>query len=212
MSRLIAFGCSNTYGHGLSDCFLPPDLSGPIPSKLAWPNHLANLMNIDTVVNNSRCGSSNKEIWDEILKFKFNQDDVVFILWSFIDRTCFFTDKYPDLCDGIIKILPGIESRYSKVYYKLFYSSVDQMLDFSLRVDHCARYLTSLNLKFYNLYVEGIENINLSTWNSTNFLNVNFFENQKHYPLALDNSHAGIEAHQSYAKSVFENLTVFKKE
>jgi hypothetical protein len=211
MSRLIAFGCSHTYGHGLPDCFIPPYEPGKIPSKLAWPNHLAKLMNIDNVVNKSLCGSSCKEIWNEILKFNFEEDDVVFILWSFRDRSCVFTDEYPDPCSGIIKILPGDESKHSKIFYKMFYSDIDRDLDFSLRTDHCSRYLKSLNLKFYNLYVNHMENVILSSWNSTHFLNVCFLDFLENYPRAYDGSHAGLEANQAFAASVFKEITALNE-
>lgn len=45
MSRLIAFGCSHTYGHGLPDCFIPPHRPGTDPSKLSWPYPLGELLN-----------------------------------------------------------------------------------------------------------------------------------------------------------------------
>jgi hypothetical protein len=204
MSRLVAFGCSHTYGHGLPDCFIPPYNPGLTPSKLAWPNHLAKLMNIDCVVNQSLCGASNKEIWDRVLTFDFEKDDQVFILWGPVERTCFFTDQYPDPCTGIIKILPGVELNHSKKFYKLFYSELDQDLDLALRTDHCSRYLKSLNLTVYNLTVDNIENKTFPSWNSTRFLNISFWEFVLNYPRAFDGTHAGLAANQAYADAVFK--------
>ena len=54
MDRLVAFGCSNTYGEGLPDCWVDKNgdpsrtkagFHGPKPSKLAWPRLMANNMN-----------------------------------------------------------------------------------------------------------------------------------------------------------------------
>jgi len=59
--RLIAFGCSYTYGAGLEDCFTPPIGHGPIPSKFAWPQLVANELNMECI-NMSSSGASNKEI------------------------------------------------------------------------------------------------------------------------------------------------------
>jgi hypothetical protein len=46
--RIIAFGCSYTYGHGLSDC-LDNDMmtQGPTHSNLAYPSILAEKLNCD---------------------------------------------------------------------------------------------------------------------------------------------------------------------
>jgi hypothetical protein len=48
--RLIAFGCSNTYGEGLEDCWIPEFRKhGPKPSKVAWPQILADKMGRECV-------------------------------------------------------------------------------------------------------------------------------------------------------------------
>ena len=41
MARIFAFGCSYTYGHGLSDCIVGKCNAGPVPSKLVYVNLLA---------------------------------------------------------------------------------------------------------------------------------------------------------------------------
>ena len=41
MDRLVAFGCSYTYGHGLPDCIMAKGRAGKRPSKFAWPYLLA---------------------------------------------------------------------------------------------------------------------------------------------------------------------------
>ena len=45
MNKLWAFGCSLTFGHGLSDCFDGPKTNGagPLPSIYSWPAVLANM-------------------------------------------------------------------------------------------------------------------------------------------------------------------------
>ena len=45
MSRLVVFGCSHTYGHGLRDCYDPlTGHPGPQPSLQAWPARLVELL------------------------------------------------------------------------------------------------------------------------------------------------------------------------
>ena len=74
MSRLVAFGCSYTYGYGLSDCHIEPNKPGPNPSKLAWPSLLANMLDLE-VVNCSNIGASNIHILWRLINFDFKNDD-----------------------------------------------------------------------------------------------------------------------------------------
>ena len=39
--KLVTFGCSYTYGHGLPDCIMAKGRAGKRPSKFAWPYLLA---------------------------------------------------------------------------------------------------------------------------------------------------------------------------
>ena len=73
--RVIAFGCSFTFGHGLPDCFNPPKNPGKAPSKYAWPSLVANELNVKCI-NKSLPGSSNKRIWHNIGKFKFKKTKI----------------------------------------------------------------------------------------------------------------------------------------
>ena len=222
MSRLIVFGCSHTYGHGLPDCYRKPtpsnsDSAGPEPSKLGWPNHLAKLMNINTVINQGKPGASNKEIWHRIINFALQRDDIVFILWSYTSRYCILyhpealTTKIEQISLGQLR--PERRNDLSSLYYKHFYSEYDADVDFSLRTDHTVRYLTSekrrlgLHLEFYNMVVEPHE-YHLAArnvkWNSAKFLDVDFTSLQKLHPRALDGSHAGEAANQQYAEQLYK--------
>ena len=89
MSRLIAFGDSFTYGHGLADCHVPvKNWAGPNPSKFAWPQVLGDMLGLE-VVNKAICGSSNVQILKEILNFEdFVSYDTVIVGWTFNMRDC----------------------------------------------------------------------------------------------------------------------------
>ena len=82
LSRLIAFGCSLTYGFGLPDCYVSDMQHGPNPSVHAWPALTATALKLD-IVNKAISGASNLKILNEILNFDFNIEDTVIILWSF---------------------------------------------------------------------------------------------------------------------------------
>ena len=61
--RIISFGCSYTYGHGLADCLEEDKITqGADPSKLAFASLLAKKINCKCI-NLGKSGNSNKEIW-----------------------------------------------------------------------------------------------------------------------------------------------------
>ena len=100
--KIWAFGCSQTYGHGLEDCIVQPvtpqDLEnaskwnvpfapGKEPSKFSYPQLIGNALNKE-VINLSRPGASNKYI---LRKIKMSQsemspDDIILIGWTNKDR------------------------------------------------------------------------------------------------------------------------------
>jgi len=83
MSRLIAFGCSHTYGMGLKDSFVKEEMFKPQinPSKHAWPSLLAKKLGYECI-NLSIPGGSNLEILYSIMEFKFHTDDKVVVGWT----------------------------------------------------------------------------------------------------------------------------------
>jgi hypothetical protein len=86
MNRLIAFGDSITYGQGMEDCNGPNFTPGPAPSKFAWPQVLADKLNIQ-VVNSSLSGISNLHMLWRILNFEFQLSDICVVQWAHFGRT-----------------------------------------------------------------------------------------------------------------------------
>lgn len=81
MSRLIAFGCSHTFGAGLSDTY-------PLkkhPSKQSWPAILGEKLDIE-VCNEGIPAAGNAEIFDKILRYDFLPTDLIIIMWSHFVR------------------------------------------------------------------------------------------------------------------------------
>ena len=200
MSRLIAFGCSNTYGHGLEDCHMLPGLPGKPASKLAWPNTIGKLLNCSEIINQSILVASNKLIWKTIVDFNFKQDDLVFINWSYFDRHCFFRD------DSYLNIGSWIKDKPNKFYYKLLYSEKDSILDFFNRTDHAKRYLDSLTIKNFHTKMSNLKDreiYNLPNWCCVNFLSTSLENIGLLHPLALDGMHPGQGAHDQFANDLY---------
>lgn len=201
MSRLVAFGCSYTYGHGLKDCVTPDLGHGPVPSLLSWPKLLADKLNLECI-NEGVPGASNKQIWHKIMNYAFSKTDLVFILWSTNERHCIINEDRT-----VSPIGHWSETKFSKSYFKYLYNGVDQSIDSNLRIDHCSYYLSNKGIKHYNMLFkkQAIED-----FNNTVILKTNFRELKHNMPKAVDKLHPGEEAHTKFAQEIYGEINEIK--
>ena len=201
--RLIAFGCSQTYGHGLEDCYISPNYPNGEPSKLAWPSLVARQMNIPCI-NMSSPGASNKRIWNSIMNFQFQKDDVVFVMWSYPERSCIIDSKKPNAIRNIGRWMDDAD-----YYYNNFYSEYDSMLMSQLHVNHANSYLKEKYLTVYNLAcwseVRKIFKLNNQT---TPDLKIYISDLRNKFGYALDNLHPGAQCHVEVARLICQKLNV----
>ena len=204
---IVAFGCSNTYGEGLKDCWVDGKEASK-PSKLAWPQLLGNMFDRN-VVNNSKPGCSNKYIEYSVLENEhIKENDIVVILWTYYDRTTIYNeDKIPyrilpsDLRPGK-GVVPNANLKNTKFYYEKMHSNFDSWRDFYTRLNNVRDYLDSKKIKNYHFSCErdhpyvGIT----PKWNRVNLHNTPF---DKGMPLALDNNHPGEESHKKLADIMY---------
>jgi hypothetical protein len=214
--RLVAFGCSNTFGHGMIDCWndklKQPGIS---PSKYAWPSILGKNLGLD-VVNLSRCGASNREIWWNLVNTKFQSADTVVILWSYTARYCFVDhpemNKEPEQV-GIWDNTPAA-SLYKKLsVYRDDYDLAVETLTF---MDHADRYLKSLRIK--NIYHFSP---NVDEWRNTqpeqhDWCDVRIIDYANDIwfginELALDNAHPGPKMQKAFAEKVQQYIKETEK-
>lgn len=217
--RLIAYGCSNTYGEGLKDCWPIDEQGNQNPSKFAWPALLAEQLGRECL-NLAVPGTSNKFICNKILNTEFQENDIVVIMYTYFSRTCFFQD------DGTIKRLmvrdldrkdlDKAEKKYVKEYYSRFYTNIDSDIDNFMRINLVKHYLDSKKIKSYN-YIwainERVSNKHLGTtsynmqhipdWNAVNLIKIK----QPTTDLAIDKRHPGHNSHRNIAKVMFKMIT-----
>ena len=198
--RLIALGCSNTYGHGLPDCIILPYEPGEIPSKLAWPNHLAKLMNIDSVINLAWPGCSNKYILHSALNFEFDQNDLVVALWTFKDRTGIFQNS-----SEYEMIASWNNTKYSRKYMKNYHNQYDNDFQNIVYINYFYLYAKQKGL---NYYYGSLEDRNSKVYKNMffddKFVDLDFQKHRKKYKTALDGSHMGVEGHLDWAKEWYQ--------
>jgi hypothetical protein len=205
MSRLITFGCSYTYGDRLPDCYQPEkDASGMLASKLAWPQLLANELELDCV-NNSKPGVSNKFIWNSIINFNYKKNDIVVILWTHPDRTTLITKETTTNIGPWDTRAPGSE------YYKYLYDDHDSELTSKLFISHANYFLKNKLMTVYNLIINRslIKLFNMTNSDIVDHIPLYFID--KIYndipPKALDNVHPGINAHLKFSQDLLNYIT-----
>jgi len=198
MGRLITFGCSLTYGHGLSDCFVPPYNPGQKPSELGWPHLTAKSLNKECV-NLSSPGSSNKRIWNSIVNFKYKKSDIIFILWTSEIRTSIIHKKH----------ISDIGPWNNKSYYTDMYDEHDSLLMSKLYVNHANIFLKSKSLVVYNLISDKKQLPILDFFGDrTEHIPIYLGELMYRYPFALDNNHPGQECQIAYTKKLLNYFQI----
>ena len=200
-NRLIALGCSHTYGHGLEDCFVPPSGFSATPSKLSWSSQLAKLMNIESVVNLSKPGCSNKYILHSALNFNYKSSDLVVVLWTYNDRTGIFLNR-----DHYETIAHWVGTKYSNKFIKNFYSEHDLVFQNSVYINYFNMYTKELNLNYFYDFIDHSAGENFSLIKDNRFIDVDFNSHLNKYGKALDNSHMNSLGHRDLAKLWYEKV------
>lgn len=201
LGRLVVFGDSYTYGHGLPDCVEAVIHPGPFPSKMAWPSLVAEKLNVPCI-NNSICGLPNKKILLSMLNFPFEQNDLVITLWSFHHRGCILQDngKY-------FPIRVNSEDNIIKSFYNV-HSEYDLCVDALLNMHHASYYMKQQKINYYsfffdpkiNTYIQSNSKQQISI--ETHFLNLRKLKVDD----AADGRHIGPLSHKIAAEYIFEKI------
>ena len=196
--RLLTFGCSHTFGHGLEDCINFKN-NHPLdnPSKFAWPQLLGNSLNIETQ-NLSYPGSSAKQILHTVLNTKIYNTDIVIVLWPHHHRVCFYEDA-----DNYLRLGPWMDN--AKYYYDNYYFEYDSVFEYFQKINLCNYFLKSKTNSCYHFIFENIDTD--FKWITADIKTIYFSEIRQQYPLALDNLHSGPEAHKSFASKIYLEIT-----
>ena len=197
--RLVAFGCSETYGNGLDDCWIGIEKQSPNPSKYAWPQVLADKLGIECV-NKGFGGSSNKQILNIILNFDFKPDDIVFIRWTYFARTCIVKEN------DIERLNAYMTKQKAVNYYKHLYDDYDHFIDFCLRSQYGNMYLEQKNIKVYNLPISDMFDYEFPKWYNVKFLKSRLSKYRNKFPLGVDGVHPGILAQEAYTNDIYNEI------
>lgn len=208
MNRLLTFGCSNTFGHGLPDCWNKKTKKpGDSPSKYAWPKRLAKKLDLQCE-NLSRPGASNREIWWRVVNTDFERTDTVIILWTLLYRHCIIdSDNYLEPRH----LASWGHHKESRVYSHLmkFSNDLDQEINSKQYMESTNFYLKSKNVsKIYNFGLKKQEWSTEFDWTSVEIKgyagDVWTGDNQSYKDFALDHLHPGPISHRLLADYIHQ--------
>ena len=227
-TRLLAYGCSNTFGEGLDDIWHhdPNHKFGfnkGEPSRYAWPRELAKLMHFDTVLNLAEGGASNKKIWLNILQTPMDPiKDTVVVQWTFFDRyTIFYEDGSNERFlrndienrEGKMRMSKGIalqkikdeKRNRTEDWYGDYHSDADAMLDSYCKISHIKYHLDAKGVRNFHFINDKRWNWNTAPeWVDSKVCKCLLFK--KEHGVALDGMHPGRKAHKKYAQAIYEHM------
>ena len=205
--RLVVFGCSNTYGHGLSDCLTEDGHPGLSPSKLSWPNQTAKELNLE-LVNLGQSGASNKRIWhNAYYYFDYKPDDIVIIQWSYITRYAILRKNHEhkevERIKTDVNLHPSIDTKMNNFYFKRIFELYDAQQHLLLYTNHLHNFFDNRNIKCYHLYTD------FDMYEASWYTHLPIKLKWKHWgfhrdkiDVADDNVHVGPNTHKQYGKKV----------
>lgn len=195
MSRLIAFGCSHTYGVGLSDCWDGKGVGDLPPSKLAWPQLLANKLNLECI-NNSNYGASNREIWWHIINFPFDKTDKIVVQWSYTNRDCIISST-----NTVEQLSPWTDCSVTKKFLAMSFNEFDKSIESHTYIQHANMIVPNI----YN-FITDIRQLNpFPTWQTINIL-YNMNSIYQYANKALCNQHGDEQFHEQLAQEYYKIL------
>ena len=201
----------------MPDIFDPNDSHGQkrnkdgsvYPSKHAWGNIVASEFGLNHI-NQSAAGASNRHILYSILNCNF-VNDVVCILWSHTHRHSRFVNDTEHENWGPFAVNT---SKPAKLWWKHCYTSYDSVLDTAQCIHHAMLYLNSKKIPNYHMLqtkqgkdtFKGFSKKRIGYILDSKVQNVFFDQYRFIEPFALDNSHAGVQAHKEYGQAVFKSI------
>ena len=217
--KLVTFGCSFTYGHGLSDCMAEDGSNGPTASEQAWPSVLGKLTGMK-VDNASSPGSGNLMITKAIVDYsKFTKQTVVVIMWSNNDRETIYktgNEKLHMLPGFLDDTMPGTfwfdkdKNNFKKTittYYENYHEDWNATLNQTIRMNFVHAFLKNKGIKSFHVHSEHHRlDINYFKKFNVRDLNLKYFnwKNNFHIDDALDipKPHPGPRSHALMATNI----------
>lgn len=226
MARIVAFGCSFTYGEGLPDW----DKIKRLPSRFAWPAVIGKKLDYE-VLNQGIPGGGNKQCAMKVLDTEFDEDDIAIFYWTFWHRDVIFRENKGKRCD--LKILPSQNENFKEYkkhdksilqfYYTKAYDPFHCFIEDIAWINHAKYHLDGLGVKNFHFTVMPIpytepglgllslrtlrkRKIHLPKWNKVDFVQLC---HRKFQVDEMPDGHPGVKTQSIMANKI---LKVIEKE
>jgi len=149
--RLVTFGCSYTWGEGITSVDLR---NMETPSKYSWASMLGRFLNCN-VLNLAEPAASNKHILYNLYNFDFTKDDIVCVQFTYFTRDTLYSEstKFEHLNPGGKKHINKI-----KLYYQL-YDDYNLFMNNAMIINSCYDFLQNNKLNYVCYFVGYNNNI-----------------------------------------------------
>ena len=204
MPRLVTFGCSFVYGHGLPDCHIPPNIPALQPSKMGWANMVADKLGIPCL-NLANPEIGNLAILMKVLNAELRPDDIVVTAFSYFDR--YFCHQFVDKEGKGVLI-----NKDTPEHKRILMSEIDEpFLEEKyywhnwLAIQHVELYLGSKNIKNFSFHgvQNGCEQKPPASLELNNFWNDMILVTCDY---ALDGRHPGMESNRLQAEQIYNRI------
>ena len=195
MSKIVAFGCSFTYGLELPDC---PTIYDP-PSKMGFSNIVGKNLNLE-VINRADTGASQKQIAATILETDFEKDDIVLINWSTSSRRGIWNGMHWE------QLANWTDDKTWKKFYAKYHREEDDVLDSLMNINLANMFLKEKCKTVINSIHEYKKEIVESsvTWNTVKIDLV--FNDSNYYYDVLKHGHPNLKSHEVFAERLLNLL------
>lgn len=193
-SRIVAFGCSHTRGAGIFDVWVDNGYTDDA-SEYSYVNVLANEAKLP-FLNQSVNAASNKQIADLILNFQFEVNDIVYVMWTHIERTCIIKK------DMTWQITPWIKDDRNNVYYEHLYDYNNLLLESQQYIQLAKNHLEKNKVKFFFCNYDKIKYLK-TNWFDAEFIDLYFMDYEIDY--AEDLHHLGVESNKKFGLDLYKH-------
>ena len=186
-----------TFGQGLPDALAGK--KGDPPSRYAWPSLIARTIK-RPVKNFAVPGASNLEILWQISHAEIHPTDHVFVMWSFLERSCILVNE-----ETTRQLGPWIDRQYNEHYYRYCQSDFHDRFMYPILVREADRLLRSKTDRIYYLEAHPSECFPFD------LLPIRY-ETAQPKPgevpndISQDRSHPGIISHERLAKAIIKYI------
>lgn len=195
MSRLVAFGCSHTFGYALPDT----TTTSKNPSNFSWPALLSKELGME-LINKGLNGISNHRILYELLTTDLQESDTVVIFWTATERGVVINN------DGNMLNIGAWDSDIITKSYFIAHSDLDLASGTLLDIHHADLFCRKNGIipKHFLLidkdrhYIEAAKKQH--PWADTHFEYLNLIKIKRDY--ASDNLHYGVETHKEISNYI----------